>query len=219
MNLDNVKAIFLDYTGTMIREDDEYSKALLKIFVTSSDLKKPQDALATVWGLVKKCDSEYYMDTLVKKDEMVDRILDYCVKNYNLTADLNECHDIWRKAWVYAPAFDDVKAFFDKYADKIYIVTNDDYCYVEESCKLKGLKPAGIISADQVRACKPHVEILQEAVRVAGVEPGEAVLIGDSMTSDVECAKAVGVTPIYLDRKGRAQVEGLWIANSLLDLI
>lgn len=30
------KAIFLDYTGTMVREDDPYTKQLLKIFLASS---------------------------------------------------------------------------------------------------------------------------------------------------------------------------------------
>jgi len=35
------------------------------------------------------------------------------------------------------------------------------------------------------------------------VEPGEAVMVGDTIADDVEGARAVGMTAILLDRDGR----------------
>ncbi len=210
-----IKAIFLDYTGTMVREDDPYTMKLLKIFLGNSDLKVPDVALAKVWGLIKKIEYECYQDTFIMKDEMVDRILDYSVKNFGLKYDLEEVHTVWRNSWIHAPLFDDVKPFFERETRPVYVVTNDDLAYIEESMTEKGLKPAGIISAEMVKACKPHREILDEGLRIAGVAPDEAVLIGDSETSDVACAQMVGVTPVLLDRKGRSTRTDIMVIHSL----
>ena len=212
------KAVFLDYTGTMVREDDPYTMRLLKIFLSSSSLKDPKTALGTVWGLIKKIEWECYQDSFIKKDEMVDRILDICVKEYQLRADLDELHKIWRNSWIHAPLFEDVKPFVNRCALPVYVVTNDDLCYVEQSLEEKKLQVAGIISAEAVRACKPHKEILEEALRVSGAAPSEAVLIGDSEESDMKCALENGIVPILLDRKGTADRKDIRVIHSLEEL-
>lgn len=209
------KAVFLDYTGTMVCEDDPYTMRLLKIFLASSTLKKPEEALGVVWGLIKKIEWECYQDSFIKKDEMVNRILDICVKEYQLQADLDELREIWRNSWIHAPLFEDVKPFVERCSLPVYVVTNDDLCYVDQSLKEKELQVAGIISAETVRACKPHTEILEEALRVSGVAPSEAVLIGDSESSDVSCALKAGIIPILLDRKGKVSRKDIQVIQSL----
>lgn len=216
--LKDFKAIFLDYTGTMVREDDPDTQKLVEIFMTNSNFKDPGTAVSTIWALIKKIEWECYLDSFIKKDEMVERILDICEKEYGFTGDRKLTHDVWRSSWIHAPLFDDVKSFFDKYGDKIYVVTNDDLKYVEESMKEKGLCPAGIVSAEAVNACKPRKEILQEALRISKAEPDEAVMIGDSYTSDVKCAKEVGIVPMLLDRKKTALYEDVRIIHSLAEI-
>ena len=210
-----IKAIFLDYTGTMVMEDEPYTREILKYFMEHSDLKDPKEVLNVVWTRIKELEAESYGENFVKNDEKVDIILDHCVKNHNLKGDLNYIHEVWRKIWVHAPLFDDVKPFFERSTLPIYIISNDDLCYLEESVKLKGLKPAGIISAESVRACKPHPKIFEKALEIAGINCDEAVLIGDSITSDVEAAKAVGIRPIYLSRSKDMDLEGVQVIRSL----
>ena len=105
LSANNLKAILLDYTGTMVQEEEPYTLQLLQYFLTHSDLNEPQLALKTVWGLIKKLEQECHGDTFIKKDEMVDRILDTCVKNYGLKGDLVLMHDLWRNSWIHAPLF------------------------------------------------------------------------------------------------------------------
>ncbi|MDO4538702.1 MAG: HAD family hydrolase [Coriobacteriales bacterium] len=213
-----IKAVFLDYTGTMVRDDDPYTKALVGTFLTQSDLTNPADALGVVWGLIRSWEWEHYQDTFAGKDQMADDILAYCVEHYGLRADLDKMHETWRKAWIYAPLYDDVKPFVERCSRPVYVVTNDDLRYIELSLADKSLEVAGVISSEQVRANKPHTEILTEALRVAGVEAAEAVLIGDSETSDVACAQKVGIVPILLDRKGKAQRSDIQVARTLEEL-
>ena len=104
-----MKAIFLDYTGTMVREDDPYTTKLLKTVVMNCDVKDPNVVFSSVWKMIKEIEYSYYKDTFILKDEMVDMILNRCVTEFGLHYDLDELHSIWRDSWIHAPLFDDVK--------------------------------------------------------------------------------------------------------------
>ena len=214
-----IKAVFLDYTGTMVREDEPYTMELLQYFLTHSDLKDPAKALQVVWGMIKHLEYTCYRETFIRKDEMVDRILAACVKDYGLDGDLDYMHEIWRKTWVHAPLFDDVRPFFRECQLPVFVVTNDDLCYIRQSLEEKDLHPAGIAAAETVRACKPHREIFEMALEMAEVSPGEAVHIGDSLSSDVEAARAVSIMPVLIDRKGTAGAENVKVIRSLTELL
>ncbi len=209
------KAYFIDYTGTMVQEDEPYTRELLSYFVTHSDIRDPKEILKIVWGKVKEIEAESYGDSFIKIDERTDRILKYCVENCGLKGDLSYMHDVWRKIWIHAPLFDDVKPFFERSEFPIYVLSNDDLCYLEESLKIKGLHPTGIISSEMAGACKPNKLIFEKALEVSGVKPEEAVHIGDSITSDVEPAKALGITPVYISRKEPVELSGVRVIRSL----
>ncbi len=69
------KAIFLDYTGTMVKEDEPYTRELLQSFAAHCDLKAPKEILRLVWSKVKEIESESHGASFVKNDEKVERIL------------------------------------------------------------------------------------------------------------------------------------------------
>ena len=46
-----IKAIFIDYTGTMVKEDEPYTRELIAYFMAHSDLKNPGEILKVVWSL------------------------------------------------------------------------------------------------------------------------------------------------------------------------
>ncbi|WP_461863484.1 HAD family hydrolase [Thermococcus sp.] len=58
-----------------------------------------------------------------------------------------------------------------------------------------------IITRDDVNAIKPEPKIFLHALERLGVEPEEAVMIGDSLQQDVYGAKNVGMTGIWINRK------------------
>ena len=61
---------------------------------------------------------------------------------------------------------------------------------------------AGISSFHHGRT-KPHASIFRAVLDLLGVEPGEAVMVGDTIADDIEGARAVGMRAILLDREGR----------------
>lgn len=59
-----------------------------------------------------------------------------------------------------------------------------------------------VLSSGNIGFCKPHAHFYQLALQRAGVAPHEAIHIGDSYYADVRGARAVGITPVLLDRGG-----------------
>ena len=50
---------------------------------------------------------------------------------------------------------------------------------------------------------KPHETIFRHMLELLGVEPGDAVMVGDTLEDDVEGALAVGMRAVLVDREGR----------------
>ena len=97
-----------------------------------------------------------------------------------------------------------------------FIATNRDPVYPTE----RGLRPgSGSIVAAIEAACgvtplsigKPAPLLLEQAARVVGREAGDAVMIGDSLATDVAAARAVGARSVFMltGVAGREQLDGL----------
>ena len=71
----------------------------------------------------------------------------------------------------------------------------------------------------QVGAEKPDAAIFHTALAQSGATAEEAAHVGDSITSDVEGAQAVGIRPVLLDRSGSlTPPPGVPVLRSLSDL-
>jgi putative hydrolase of the HAD superfamily len=60
----------------------------------------------------------------------------------------------------------------------------------------------GVVTSADVGAAKPDERIFRRALELAGVEPEEAIHVGDSVDNDVAGARAVGIRPVLLHRSG-----------------
>ena len=71
------------------------------------------------------------------------------------------------------------------------------------------LRPAGIlelvdgvVTSAEVGAAKPSPRVFERALAIAGVEPAEALHVGDKVDNDIEGAAAAGVRAVLLQREG-----------------
>lgn len=60
-----------------------------------------------------------------------------------------------------------------------------------------------VVCIESCNCAKPHKEIFLYALDKLGVEPHEAVFVGDSVEQDYEGAFNVGIRPFLLDREGK----------------
>jgi HAD superfamily hydrolase (TIGR01549 family) len=77
-----------------------------------------------------------------------------------------------------------------------------------------GLPADALLTSASHGKAKPHESIFLAILELLGVEPGEALMVGDTLDEDVEGAQAVGMAAVLVDREGRYPAQ----ENRLLDL-
>jgi putative hydrolase of the HAD superfamily len=85
------------------------------------------------------------------------------------------------------------------------LVTNGASCLQREKLAASGLADrfdAIVVSGDLGRG-KPDPAIFAHAVDALGAEPGDAVMVGDNLTKDVDGAVAAGLRAVWLNREGK----------------
>ncbi len=76
-----------------------------------------------------------------------------------------------------------------------------------------------VVASATVGTAKPHPDIFHNALARAGLQPDEAIYIGDSYISDVLGARAVGIRAVLIDRERRAPEVDCPVVTSLLDVL
>jgi HAD superfamily hydrolase (TIGR01662 family) len=71
---------------------------------------------------------------------------------------------------------------------------------VREFARHHGLEVDAGISSFHHGRTKPHASIFRAVLDLLGVEPAEAVMVGDTIADDIEGAQAAGMRAILLDR-------------------
>ena len=78
---------------------------------------------------------------------------------------------------------------------------------------------SGMIVSEEVGAAKPDPRMLFEAMRVAGVEDARrALMLGDSLTSDIAGAANAGVDACWFNRHGAVNGRGLPVRYEIRSL-
>jgi putative hydrolase of the HAD superfamily len=100
--------------------------------------------------------------------------------------------------------YDDVAPVLRELAEKqvrIGLISNSHRCLssFQQHFELEGLIAAAVSSSDH-GYMKPHPSIFEAAMKLMGSEPGESVMVGDSLTHDIEGARSVGMRGVLVHR-------------------
>jgi putative hydrolase of the HAD superfamily len=102
----------------------------------------------------------------------------------------------------------------------IGLITNSHRCLesFQSHFDLKGLFAVAVSSLEH-GYMKPHPSIFEAALRSAGVGASEAVMVGDSLSHDVDGARRLGMRGVLVARSGRiAAPAGVPVIESLREL-
>jgi putative hydrolase of the HAD superfamily len=131
-------------------------------------------------------------------------LADQDVRDDELAHDLGEGFGVERRAR--HETFADVPAALDALRDEhaLALVTNGASCLQREKLDASGLADrfdAVVVSGD-IGKGKPDPAMFAAALRALGAEPGEAVMVGDSLRNDVDGALAAGLRAVWVNRAG-----------------
>ena len=100
--------------------------------------------------------------------------------------------------------FDDVRPALDALAGRgvtLGVVSNFEP-WLEDVLALQGIAHlfATVAISGKLGVAKPDPEIFRVALKEAGAEPEATVHVGDQPVNDLAAARAVGITPVLIDR-------------------
>jgi 2-haloacid dehalogenase/putative hydrolase of the HAD superfamily len=211
-----IKALFIDFYGTIVHEDGAVIKIISNRIFQTGKTDKISDIGIYWWNEFNHLCSISYGEKFRLQRELEYMSLERTLDHFESTEDANELSQLMFDHWQAPPIFEDSKAFLEKCPIPICIVSNIDTADIIEAFHFHDIKPNLLITSEKARSYKPRKEIFELALRMMGVHPHEALHIGDSINSDVNGARSMGINPVWINRNHKEIPEG--IENSISTL-
>lgn len=210
-----VKAVFLDFYGTVVHEDGEVIRRITDIICDTGDVVDKSEVGSFWWNEFQTLFLNAYGEQFETQRVLEQKSLERTLEKFHSTATPAELSCMMFEHWRRPPAFSDALTFFQTCPLPIYIVSNIDTADIQSALDFHKLRPAGVYTSEDAESYKPRKELFEYALKHAGLQPDEVVHIGDSLSSDVKGAGAVGIHAIWLNRSGRVAPEGVISIGSL----
>ncbi len=197
--MSGIRAIFFDYGGTLDSPGIPWREHFYSCYVKCG-VHVPFDRFTRAFyqaddALVAECPSHMDLDQVVR--EQVRRVLaglgirDWVLADEISRRFLDESLTSIRRN------IELISRLKERYA--IGIISNN-YGNLEAICRQTGLIYFADVMVDsRILGCeKPNPAIFMSALKAVGVEPHEAVMVGDSLPRDIKGALGVGMRPVWL---------------------
>lgn len=217
-----LKAVFIDFYGTLVHEDGDVIREISREIFNTGNVNDISDIGRFWWNEFHRLFMNAYGDNFKRQRDIEYMSLVGTAQHFGSSADPGVLCGMMFEHWRRSPVFSDSLEFLEGCPVPVYIVSNIDREDITEAVGFNGIKAAGIFTSEDARSYKPRRELFEYALRSVGVEPRQVIHIGDSLESDVIGARGVGISPVWVNRGGRAvpddvvSVDGLTGALKLI---
>ncbi|MEK0313340.1 HAD family hydrolase [Cohnella sp. 56] len=198
------KAIFLDFYGTVVHEDDVYIEDICKRLLSSSSVSANPKEIGDYWW--KSMSSNFktsHGNHFKLQRELELESLSDTIQYFRSSENPHEISDILYEHWMRPEIFEDSKEFIKRNTIPIYVLSNIDRSDITSAIAYNNLEFNYIITSEDVRSYKPRPEMFERTLKDSGLNPNEVLHVGDSLTSDVSGANSMGIPVAWVNRKGR----------------
>ena len=214
-----IKAIFMDFYGTVVFEDGEVIEVITKEILDTGKADNTSEIGGYWWREFQSDFMNSYGENFQTQRALEYQSLEKTIRHFNSTADAKRMSDMMFEYWMKPPIFEEAKEFFEQCPVPIYIVSNIDRRDILKAINYHGLKPEGVFTSEDARSYKPRKELFEMALEKTGLNPDEVIHIGDSLSSDVAGANAVGSDAIWVNRSGKEIPKGVKAVSNLLEVL
>jgi 2-haloalkanoic acid dehalogenase type II len=198
------KAVFLDFYGTLVHEDDVFIEEICRNILTSTSIQTTtKDIGAYWWNSFSKNFISSYGDNFRTQREIERSALEDTIAFYRSTENPSELSEILFAHWQSPHLFKDTNVFLENISIPKIILSNIDRNDIQAAINYNGLSFENVITSEDVKSYKPRPEMFQKALTTYHLKPTEVLHIGDSLTSDVIGAQNVGIKVVWINRKNK----------------
>lgn len=213
-----VKAVFIDFYGTVVHEDGEVIRKVSQEIFDTGKVKNKSEIGSYWWKEFQTAFISAYGDAFETQRKLEYQSLSKTIRYFNSSADAEALSNLMFEHWIKPPIFEEAKRFFEICPVPVYIVSNIDRDDILKAIEFHGLKPTGVFTSEDARSYKPRKELFEFALKSVGLPPQHVVHIGDSLSSDVKGASSVGIGAIWVNRSCKEIPEGVNVVGNLLEV-
>ncbi|WP_127499500.1 HAD family hydrolase [Paenibacillus glycanilyticus] len=204
------KAIFLDFYGTLVHEDDDILPPIYdQIRASMETSSEPGEIGQYWWKTLSGLFDASFDDRFKPQRELGLLSLAETLAHFGSDCSAEQLIRGQFDHWMKPELYEDTLPFLSTFRHlPIYILSNIDTADIAAAAMVHGIKVTDIITSEDVRAYKPRPELFLEGMKRCGLKPSEIVHIVDSYSSDVIGAGRLGIRTIWLNRLHKRQPHG-----------
>lgn len=200
-----LKAIFLDFYGTLVHEDDDIIPVICEEIKRYTSIDCSIGEISSHWW---KEFSNLFRNSSGKSFQSQRQLgilsLTRTIKHFESNCYAENLIQIQFDHWTKPKLYEDTKPFLETLQGvPVYILSNIDTLDVRMATEFHGIKVNEIITSEDVKSYKPRPELFLEALRRFELKVDEVIHVGDSISSDVGGAKSMGIRAIWLNRMNK----------------
>jgi len=200
-----IKALFVDFYGTLVEEDDEIISIIINNIIENSNIKnlKKHDIGQYWWKeFVSLCNTHNGNDFKLQKE------IGYISLNntaINFKSNINVKNEIERQFeyWRNPKLFNDSMFFLENIKIPVIIVSNIDRNEIEEAIVKNNICVKNIVTSEDALYYKPNEEIFKMAMLNNSLKANEIIHIGDSISNDIIGANNLNIKSIWINRNNK----------------
>jgi 2-haloacid dehalogenase len=198
-------AVFLDFYGTLAAGDADAVERTCANIVRELNLACSPHEFAVEWGnrffrTMDECHSENFQ-TLYDCECV--SLIETCRDLADVTISPQPFIDDLFEYLCSPPLYPEVHDVLKSLPVPVCCVSNADRNHLESAIEKHQLVFDSVVCSEEARSYKPHPGLFEMAMRVMDVKPDEVLHVGDSLHSDVNGAKRVGIEAIWICRDRR----------------
>jgi 2-haloalkanoic acid dehalogenase type II len=200
----SIKAIFLDFYGTVVHEEEASLIEICHKIKRESNTEATAEEIGYYW--MKEFNqllSSSYGEKFLKQRDLSTTSLRNTLDKFHSIANEDELLELMFHHWKNPSIYHDAVEFIENNHLPLFILSNVDHLDITEAINLLHLNVDGVITSEHVKAYKPHQDLYKYALELCGFSPEEVLHVGDSLTSDVLGANQVGINSVWLNRSNK----------------
>lgn len=210
-NSGHVRAVLLDFYGTVVAEDDAIVADIYRKLL--DQCADPHEVTVTQVGSYRwrafceemtadratfRCQRDIAVSSLART-----------VRRFSSAADPEALCAPQFAFWREPDLFPDARAFLDLIDVPVCVVSNIDRADVLAAIAYHGLPLAHVVTSEDAGHYKPHPAVFQTALDLLDLPVGAVLHIGDSLSADITGAHALGIPSVWVNRSGKPRPDPL----------
>jgi len=214
-----IRTILFDLDDTLLdfkrAEAEALEKALRQMGLT------PTPHVISRYSIINQQQWQLLEDKVLTRDEVLVRRFDLLFQEFSLTADAEKTqrlyHALLAEGAYYLPGAEELlQALYEKY--DLYAVSNGTAAVQDPRIEKTGIGRyfKDIFISERVGVDKPDVRFFDRCfARIPGFKKEEAVIIGDSLTSDIRGGNNAGIRTCWFNPHHMPQKPGVHVDNEV----